>query len=325
MHPLDQAAQLARDGDLESLARALSSDPNLLRARSATGDTLLGLACRAATGDVAIPPDPGTAGQHAAVDLILEAGPDLDAADDSGWAPLHTAAMAGHSNLARRLLAAGASRDGRVFEATGGSPLAVALFYAKTETARVLADPAVPDNLRHAAALGRDLERFIDHGRCSSGAREGVDFYGQFPWFPSWNRTLTDQEILDEALTWAARNDQSASLRWLITHGANVDASPFRGTALLWAVYGNAAGAIITLLGSGADPNLRHDFGGRGHGDKATALHLAAQFDATKSVALLLDGGADPHIRDNGHGGTPLEWAEFSGAREAAGVLRERS
>ena len=41
-----------------------------------TAATLLDLACRAATGDIAIPLVPGTPAQHAAVDRILAAGAD---------------------------------------------------------------------------------------------------------------------------------------------------------------------------------------------------------------------------------------------------------
>ena len=106
---LTQAAAAAREGDLDALGELLSSSPAVLTARDSEGRTLLDLACRAATGDIAIPLNPGTPEQHAAVDLLLNTGADPSAADQDNWSPLHTAAMAGHSDLARRLVTASAS------------------------------------------------------------------------------------------------------------------------------------------------------------------------------------------------------------------------
>ena len=142
--------------------------------------------------------------------------------------------------------------------------------------------------------------------------------------FPAWNRTLERQEVLDEALSWAARNNQCRTMGGLVARGANVNANPFRGTPLLWACYSDKVEAAVWLLDHGADPDLRHDWGGQGHGVSAVALHLAAQHDAVGCVELLLDRGADPTIVDGAHGGTPLGWAEFGGATRAASLLKER-
>lgn len=88
-----QAAAAASGGDLETLKHLLTSSPEVLTARDSEGRTLLDFACRAATGDIAIPLNPGTPEQHAAVDLILKAGADASAFDYDNWSPLHTAAM----------------------------------------------------------------------------------------------------------------------------------------------------------------------------------------------------------------------------------------
>ena len=79
--------------------------------------------------------------------------------------------------------------------------------------------------------------------------------------------------------------------------------------------------AAAWLLDHGADPDLRHDFGGEGHGGRAVAMHLAAQHNAVHCLSLLLSRGADPTIVDGAHGGTPLGWARFSAADEAARML----
>ena len=231
----------------------------------------------------------------------------------------------GHVDLARRLLVAGAPREGRLLGCQGGSPLALSIFYAKTEVAGLLAEPPIPDNLRTAGGLGRNLDPFVDGDRLTPQAAEGVDFYRPLTIFPEWNRTNSRQELLDEALSWAARNDQCESMAALVDLGADVNANPYRGTPLLWAVYDDRGGAAAWLLEHGADPDLRHDFGGEGHGVSAVAMHLAAQYASLKCLRLLLDRGADPTIEDEAHGGTPLGWARNGGAETAVKLLEARS
>ncbi len=324
MEALERAAQAAADGDVLTLEQILREAPEVLHARNADGHTLLGLACKAATGGVALPPIRGTVQQHAAIDCLLAAGADPSAAASDGWAPLHTAAMTGHVDLARRLLKAGARREGALLGAGGGSPLSLALFYAQREVAELLADPPTPDNLRAAAALGRPIDRFVDGQRLISQASEGVDFYRPLMLFPKWERSNSRQELLDEALSWAARNDRCDSMSELVALGANVNSNAYRGTPLLWAVYADRVAAATWLLDHGADPDLRHDFGGETHGSAAVAMHLAAQYEALECLRLLLDRGADPTIRDAAYNATPLGWAEHEGAHRAAAMLRNR-
>ena len=319
---LTQAAAAARVGDLDTLAAVLARSPDVISATDAEGRTLLDLACRAATGDIAIPLDPGTPGQHAAVDLILQAGAGPSAGDSNGWTPLHTAGMAGHSDLARRLLEAGASPHVGAYGKSGGSPLSYALFYAKAYMGDVLV-PVYPDNLRTAAALGNDLSRFVNGDGLTPQAHFGLDFYAP-ELFPTWNRTFERREVLDEALTWAARNNQCEAMAALVTLGADVNANPFRGTPLLWACYSDKVEAATWLLDHRADPDLRHDWGGEGHGVDAVAMHLAAQHNCVGCLNLLLDRGADPTIVDEAHGGTPAGWAEYGSASEALDILKRR-
>ena len=314
------ATNAAQSGDLEALASAIKRCPDVLTEQDESGQTLIALACRTATGNVAIPLQPGTPEQHAAVDLILEARADPNVPDKDGWTPLHTAGMAGHTDLAHRLVAAGASLAAGAYGKVGGTPLSYALFYAKPYMVEALS-PVHPDNLRAAAALGRELGRFFDGENLTESATTGLDFYAPV-FFPTWQRTLARPEVLDEALSWAARNNQCESMDELVQRGANVNANPFRGTPLLWACYSDKVEAAEWLLDHGADPDLRHDWGGAGHGVSAVAMHLAAQHNAVNCVRLLLDRGADATIVDGAHEGTPLGWAEFGGADEAAELLK---
>ena len=139
--------------------------------------------------------------------------------------------------------------------------------------------------------------------------------------FPTWDRTRSRQEVLDEALSWAARNNQRDSMEAL---GADINANPFRGTPLLWACYNDKVKAAAWLLDHGADPDLRHYWGGEGHGVDAVAMHLTAQYNCVGCLNLLLNRGADPTIVDGAHGGTPKRWAESQGAADAVEILKRR-
>ena len=110
--------------------------------------------------------------------MILAAGADPSAADNDGWTPLHTAAMAGHTDLGARLVRAGASVRSEAYGKDGGSPLSYALFYAKAYMGAVLT-PVYPDNLRAAAALGADVGRFFKGSELTPAAREGLGFYAR--------------------------------------------------------------------------------------------------------------------------------------------------
>jgi ankyrin repeat protein len=130
--------------------------------------------------------------------------------------------------------------------------------------------------------------------------------------------------VLDEALSWAARNDRVDSLDALVACGADVEADVYRGTALAWAAACGRTSAVRRLLALGADPNGRSTFGGPQHGEGVTALHLAAQDGHLDAIEALLEGGADPTVRDALYASTPTGWAEHSQRHAAAKLLQSR-
>lgn len=305
-----RAYQAIEEQNVAALAALVDRFPELVRARGTNGNDLLGMS--AATCDERL------------VQVLLDRGADPARTNAHGWTPLHQAAYAGLPHLAMMLLAAGAPAEMSA-RGDGGTPLAIALFWGRRETAELLAEQAVvPGNLRIAAGLGRlDLmdRLFTADGVPTPAAGRHRGFYRPHSGFPAWQPSPAPAEIRDEALAWAARNDRAEAVELLVRHGADVEADVYRGTALTWAAACGRVGAARRLLALGADPDRRGSFGGPGHGEGVTALHLAAQHGAIEVIEALLEAGADRTIRDDLHDGDPASWAEEFGQPEAHTLL----
>jgi ankyrin repeat protein len=281
------------------LGELLDRFPDLVVQRGTNGNDLLGVAS-------SLP----------IVTLLLERGADPNRGNDYGWTKLHQAGYTNDCDLARLLLAAGA-RIESFARGDGGTPLVAALFWGHREVAELLGRE--PQNLRVGAGLG-DLDLLGNlAGTPQAGAHRG--FYRPHGGFPAWEPSDDPQEILDEALVWAAKSNRVEAIRLLVERGARVFADPYRGTPLAWAAVNGHADSIRTLGELGADPNQRGTFGGAGHGEGVTAIQLAAQAGRRDAVVTLLALGADPLILDDLHGGTALGWARFGGHEELADVL----
>ncbi|HET8755344.1 MAG TPA: ankyrin repeat domain-containing protein [Solirubrobacteraceae bacterium] len=297
--PFARAFRAIEAHDVVGLAHLVDSHPGLVAARGTNGNDLLGMA--------------GATCDERLVAVLLERGADVTRGNAHGWTPLHQAAYSDLPRLAEMLLAAGARVDVSA-RGDGGTPLIVALFWGNRATAELLAAHGVhPRNLRAGAGLGR-LELAE-----RPGARRG--FYRPHSGFPPWRPSDDPQEVLDEALAWAARNDRAGTLAELVERGAAVGADVYRGTALAWAAARGRVAAIEQLVALGADPNQRTTFGGPEHGVGTTALHLAAQNGDLPAIRALLELGADPAIRDGLYDATPAGWAEHGGHRDARRLL----
>jgi ankyrin repeat protein len=307
--PFMRAFQAMKADDHDALLSLLRRYPGLVAAKGTNGNDLLGLAtsmCRVAV-----------------VRLLLENGADPGSANDRGWTSLHQAAYGNHEDLTRILLEAGAPTD-RSAHGDGGTPLVAALFWGHREAAEQLAArDLTPRNLRVAAGLGRTdlLTELIgpeSNLAPTAGAHRG--FYRPHTGFPVWQPSDDPQEVLDEALIWAAKSDRTEAMTLLIGRGARVDADIYRGTALGWAAKNNRVAAIRRLLELGADVNGLTSFGGDIEG--ATALHLAASGDNTEAIAVLLGAGADPDLRDAAFDSTPEGWAEHFSHERSRQMIR---
>src|SRR5207237_2266974 len=132
--------------------------------------------------------------------------------------------------LADLLLAPGARTDLSA-RGDGGTPLIAALFWGHREVAPLLGRE--PRNLRVAAGLNDlDLIRELA-GTPAAGAHRG--FYRPHGGFPAWTPSDDPQEVLDEALVWAAKSDRVEAAALLVELGARIDGDPYRGTPLAWA------------------------------------------------------------------------------------------
>jgi ankyrin repeat protein len=304
--PFRRAFRAIEARDDAALRELLDRYPGLPSARGTNGNDLLGLA----TGKACGRPD------KSLVEELLARGADPNRGNDRGWTPLHQAGYGNDLGLARMLLDAGARTDSSG-HGEGGTPLAAALFWGHATTADYLAEREVaPHNLRIAAGLGRRdlIDGFVDdHGSLTTAAGEARAFYRPHTGFPPWQPSSDPQEILDEALVWAAKSDRAGVLGRLVELGADVDADPYRGTALTWAAVNGNVAALGRLLELGADVNRKGTFGGPDHGKGVTALHLAAQSGRLAAVQALVEAGADPAIADDIYGGPAAGWATQGG------------
>ena len=158
---------------------------------------------------------------------LLARGADPSSANDRGWTPLHQAGYGNDAALARLLLEAGARTD--VYgHGEGGTPLAAALFWGNTEVAdaarRARDRPAQPAHRRRARAARPDPRaRAATTGASSAAAGAARGFYRPHSGFPIWEPSDDPQEILDEALVWAAKSDRVDVLGPLVELGADVE------------------------------------------------------------------------------------------------------
>jgi ankyrin repeat protein len=309
--PFARAYRAVEAHDVDGLRAQLQTFPDLAGAVGTNGNDLIGMA--------------GATCDERLVRILLDAGADPARGNAHGWTPLHQAAYSNLPLLARMLLDEGAPADVSA-RGDGGTPLIVALFWGHREVTEVLVERGVhPRNLRAAAGVGSlDLveELVAPDGRLAPGAGAHRAYYRPHSGFPDWRASDDPQEVLDEALAWAARSDRVAVLEPLVARGARPDADVYRGSALMWAAACGRTASIRRLIELGADAGGRSTFGGPSHGEGVTPLHLAAQGGHLDAVRALLDAGADPRARDANFDATPDGWAEHGGHPAVAAAIR---
>jgi len=317
IEPFRTAFQAIKDNDLKVFKQSLASYPELATTPGTNGNGLLHLAA--------------DFGRVEMVRLLLDAGADINMANNKGWTLLHIlacAAVNGQSGGQERLvsyidalLAAGADVTAEAHGA-GGTPLMQALFWGHRLQAERLAQEGIfPYNLRAVAGLGRvDLmpEFFNPDGSLKLEAGQKREFHRPHSGFPPWTPGDNRQEILDEALVYAARSGRIQALAYLLGQGANIDGEPYNGTALFWAVSCNQTDTVHWLLEQGADVHFIASFGGE---KNITALHIAAWGGHLEPAQVLLRYGAEATYHEPRYGSSPVGWADHMGHHELRDYL----
>lgn len=323
---LEDAIAAAKAGDLVQVQELVAADPALIYLRDDEGSSLFDRALWALlVGDFSRPPTiaPDEDGARMGIVVhLLELGVDPNAPGEHDWTPLHTALYENHVPLTKILLERGANPRAEVY-APGGTPIVQALFWGHSEAADVLAAQDItPLNLRVAAGLGRaDLIEIMvgENGGLESQAGAGRGYYRPHEGFPEWTPKDDVQEVLDEALCYAARNARLTVMPRLVELGAHVSSDVYAGTPLHWAAAGGHVEVTNWLLEQGAEVNKPTMYGAQ---FGVTPLHCAAWVDQVETAKLLLAAGADPRIKDGTHTSTPLEWAEYMQAPRVAALLQ---
>jgi ankyrin repeat protein len=269
----------------------------------------------------------------AIVDLLVEAGADVNAQDRKGFAPIHVAARRANLPFLRHLIARGARLDTRTHD--GAAPLDYAVYRRKWDSARVLVSGGADVNARDGegqSLLGWAISKAdvdLVRGVLDLGARMDLDDDG---WTPlqhaAWNGQETIAKLLLQRganpdastregppLRIAARRGHANYARVLLDHRAACDPpfddwSPMQVAASL----GHAA-VIEVLVQAGCDP---HDVGER----TAPAMILAAQHGHVEVVRTMLANGVSPDVTFRGW--TPLRVAATSRQGAIVSLLRER-
>ncbi len=240
------AVAAIRSGSVTGLKAILSAQPGLASDRSSCSHPTL-MQCLVLDG----------AGHAAEVQLsmaeaLLKNGSPLDE-------PLVAAASNDNATMAGWLLDHGAAVDGSS-ETSGWTPLEESIYWSSPEVmALLLRRGAEPLNLRTAAALGRleQMESFFDANGAVRTDRGGI-----FSPFESLDVGPTlAQQLLDNALAYAAMGGSGEAAALLLDRGAEVNAFPqgfhYRGSALHWAAIRGHRQVCELLLSRGANPGSK--------------------------------------------------------------------
>lgn len=230
-------------------------------------------------------------GRDEAVTALIEAGADVNAANDRGVTVLHRAIA--RPKLAQLLIEKGAKVDAA--DVLKQTPLHYcARDKAAQITALLLDKGANPDSTDHqsrtplhlaAAAGNADATKAL----LSHNARIAV----------------TDQFQITP-LHLAAAQKNPAVVQFLLDHKASTSArDDFSRTPLHDAAASGSPEIVTLLLDSSADPAARDAYG-------TTALHLACRRSRTPIAKILMEHGVDVNVH-NAAGATPLHEAALVG------------
>jgi Ankyrin repeats (3 copies)/Ankyrin repeats (many copies)/Ankyrin repeat len=123
------------------------------------------------------------------------------------------------------------------------------------------------------------------------------------------------------ALMMACFRGDTARAKWLVEHGANINARSKFGRSVLSFAAEKGNDAVVSWLLE--HPTVLNEINSRDNHNHLTPLEYACFKGHVKASKLLIDHGADIHLAsETGH--TPLYWAASEGCADVARLLLER-
>ena len=208
------------------------------------------------------------------------------------------------------------------------------------------AGSAIAGVVEQIASRGANQEKmwaFVNSCMVKNGWRNAGDLQ-----FKDVNAPIPDAYANQTPIFVAAVNDNTDTVNWLISLGANVNAKDVEGnTPLHWAIFEGHFKSAEILIYNGANVNAE----GRDSAsplqvaatidnydiaelliksgtnvnaediDGFTALHTAARYNAFRVADLLLSKGANTEVQGGDDGFTPLHRAAFFGSARVADLL----
>ena len=288
---IPDACAAAHLGRTDLLSRMIADDPARVHERGGDGQTPLHFAST-----------------RAVIDLLLDAGADIDARDvDHRSTPaewmLDQKRGAGRFNLAAYLVERGASAD--IF-------LAAALGLTDKVRAMVRENPKLLDLRTGQGEYGeKPPSSYRIYMWTIGDSRSPLDVAAQFEQHETVAAMLEFASPLQRLLLTCRRGDEPSARALLRENPGIIESmTPADHRAISDAAWNGEARAVALMSELGFDPRAPGP-------DSGTALHCAAWQGSADTVAVLLRRHDAPElltIKDALHGGTPLGWC-FHGSR----------
>ena len=229
------------------------------------------------------------------VQVLIDAGADIEAKDDTGSSPLHLASIEGELTTVKMLVEAGA--DVRATDTKRVTCLMLAAYYGHTDTVRYLV--SLPElDLNHQGSKN-------DTALHSAVQRKHADVVQVL--IDAGADIETKNVQGHSPLHLASISRELTTVKMLVKAGADVRATDTnRVTCLMFAAYYGHTDTVRYLVGL-PEVDLNHQ-----GGHNRTALHVAVQAKHGDVVQVLIDAGADIDTKDD-DGRSPLHLASISG------------
>ena len=277
--------------DISAVERFLKQNPGLVHSTDEKGNTPLHWACAPV----------GFQAQPRLVQLLLQAGADIDAQNTFGHCPLHRAVLDGLGIACQVLLEQGATPN-VVFAVAAEDYEELDCLLAEAPNRIHWYDARNGESLLHLALTWQDDTKMLEY-LLARGAKAELNTPFGTP--------------LRTPLLEALFGEDFAAAEILIRHGADVNARENRVNSCLWnasaiemAVHHDRVGLVEMLIARGADVHSR--------GPQNETLLCGVK--SPEMAELLLRAGVDPAAR-NDHGRHSLDYASDEGFREVASTL----